>query len=152
MGDTKWAIQNGRYEMGVTKWAIRNGRYEMGDTKWAIRNGRYEMSDTKWAIRNGYNLQLVIYFSKNESSVHTTVRGGDVRTCGRVDGRVFRWDPGRKLSSFGARIQKDCTQTCQTKRRPTPILRVQTLRTREPSACDTPRKQLQPRPQQQAPT
>ena len=53
----------------------------MGDTKWAIRNGRYEMGDTKWAIRNGYNLQLVIYFSKNESSVHTTVRGG-----GRTDG------------------------------------------------------------------
>ena len=86
--------------MGDTKWAIQNGRYKMGDSKWAIRNGRYEMSDTKWAIRNGYNLQLVIYFSKNESSVHTTVRGGDVR----VHGRVFWWEPGRKLSSFGARI------------------------------------------------
>ena len=74
----------------------------MGVTKWAIRNGRYEMGDTKWAIRNGYNLQLVIYFSKNESTVHTTVGGG--RTGGRVDGRLFRWKPGRKLSSFRARI------------------------------------------------
>ncbi|CAI5942853.1 unnamed protein product [Closterium sp. NIES-65] len=58
MGDGEWEIGNGRlgngrWGMGDGEWEMGNGRWGMGDGEWEMGNGRWGMGDGEWEMGNG---------------------------------------------------------------------------------------------------